>query len=313
MKEPTVQFQSEFNTYITPDGVEFVLQDYGIRAIMSIDGEGAPPVDYTSQKGIFQDGETLQAATLTPRIVSLEFYRSGYDDDDYQQARSNLIDVMRHNRGSGATISRGRLRRYYKDGQIRDLFCLPEKGPNLDREFQKGNRFNVLDKIKMIAHDPTYWDGLQTTVNIDLGTADDNMAIPMNIPLYIGGSQVNVSPNVNYSGTYHTFPTFTLTGPMNRFYAKNVATGDYIDFRYQIPVGKSVTINLEYGQKTAIDSDGIHRLGSITRDSSPESLSIVPHARAINGVNQFNFIVTGINVANGSTAQMKYYRRFTGI
>ena len=54
-------------TYITPDGVEYMLSPP--VWVLQEDGFGMPPIEYVTQRGPLQHGETVKNLFLRPRTI----------------------------------------------------------------------------------------------------------------------------------------------------------------------------------------------------------------------------------------------------
>src|SRR5688572_21537598 len=109
----------EFTDYIGADGNVYPLHvpaPIGKWAI-SQSGWGTPPIEYVTQRGPFQHGETVIDYFLRPRVVQLLIRQQFCNRDDYWTGRAALLNGIRPNRQLTPTaILPGTLRRTLSDG-----------------------------------------------------------------------------------------------------------------------------------------------------------------------------------------------------
>jgi len=127
----------EFDLYITPDGVLYNLEDLKDRAIIgSVTGQGMAPLEYQTQRGPQQHGDTIIGYRLSPRVMQMVHRRNACDRQGNWDHRDELLDVLRPNRvtlGPGGRPLPGQLRKIRPDGSIRDIDVLIE--------FETGHRY----------------------------------------------------------------------------------------------------------------------------------------------------------------------------
>ena len=301
----------EFDLYITPDGTEFLLSDFSSRAILRTTGLGIAPLKTVTQRGPFQHGETLLDYRLDPRIIQLVLRANAFNRDRYWTLRQSLINSFRPNRNTTAGIVElGKFRKILRTGLVRDIDVFFISGIEFAEQNDDWDAFGVTEGIRFFAPDPTFYD---PSVKSSLFALTElvNLVFPITFPITFGTSTINSSVNVTYSGNWIAYPTITIVGPLNSLILTNQTTGEFISLSYNIPVGRTVTITLTYGNKTVEDDLGNNLIGIVTPDSSLASFHLAPDPEAPGGVNTINVVASGATLATSIT--LSWYDRFIGI
>ncbi len=151
----------EFHQYISPDGKTYELHTaskHG-RWVMQSQGWGMPEIEYITQRGTFQHGETVKDFFLRPRVIQLLINQSFCDRDGQWDGRAALLDAIRPNRQITANgVTPGTLRRVLSDGSKRDLKVFIEQGPSFDPDPQGYREHSFKEVLRFIAHDPVIYD-----------------------------------------------------------------------------------------------------------------------------------------------------------
>lgn len=295
--------QIEFNEYITPDGQIYSLEGIN-KYMMSIEGEGMPPINYITQRGPFQHGISLTDYFLGPRIIQMLVRQQDCSRQNYWNLRAALLNYLRPNRVD--PVATGRLRKYFPDGSRRDIDVLIQQGPNFEpRNLSRWDEYAFQETLRFIAFNPIYYNPTQ---RVSTATQSGQLVFPITFPITFGAYN---SLSITYLGTWLDYPTIELTGPMSYPRFTNTVTGDFIQFNYVIPPGVVVTFSLLYGSKAVTDSLGNNLMGYVSSDSDLTTFSLVPDPIAPNGVNTINIIAGGASVA--SSIVFKSYDRYIGI
>ena len=288
--------------WITNDGESFVLNNPPNRVIISEEGTGVPPIQYITQRGPYQHGESLRDYFLQPRVVQLIIRESFCDRQSYWDGRAALLDVLRPNRGINRALSQGTLRKIQPNGTTRDLTCIIQQGPNFSpRQAGQWDEFAFTETLRFIAHDPTYFDPhLQI---VDFGPQISPATFPMTFPVVFSGYYF--SQALVYVGTWITYPTIVITGPLMQPHIENTTTGQIIELNYTLDAGRSITISLSYGTKTITLDDGTNLIGALTTDSDLVSWQL------ISGEN--DMIIRGYGAATSTKIKFQYFNRYLGV
>lgn len=287
----------ERTSYITPDGVEYPFLSPAF--IMQEEGLGMPPIDFVTQRGPFQHGESVKAAFLKPRTIQVVVRRNACSRAEYWNIRNTLLDILRPNR---QLQDPGIYRKRLANGQIRDWLVYATEGPGFpSHDPGKWDEWSVQDTIRFTAFDPVAFDpNLQSVSFISSGSIG---AFPITFPWQIASFGVGAQ-SVTYDGTWLTYPTLLFSGPLTGPSIRNITTDEQISLAVAIPPGAVVTMDLSYGRKTATLDNGTNVIGYVSADSDVASFHLEP------GINQLQVSATGTSSASSITLQ--YYRRFVG-
>lgn len=302
-----------FMTYITPDGRLYPLHtphEFG-RWVVSFSGFGTPPIQYITQRGPFQHGETVKDFFLRPRIIQLLIRQEFIDRSGWWAGRATLLDEIRPNRQATATAALpGQLRVVQTDGTIRDLDVFISEGPRFEpRVGTRWDEHAFTEVLRFIAHNPVAFDPNQVTVNFAL-SLDLNLVFPITFPIQFGSGEIDDTQNVTYVGTWEEFPVITVVGPIENFRLDNVTTGEKIEFGANIGPGRTVTIDLRLGFKTVVDDLGTNLIGIVTSDSDLATWHLAPDPEAPLGVNALR--LRGNNPTGTTSVTLRYFDRYFG-
>lgn len=317
--------QIEFDYFIPPDVTVytdgtiaeadkpkvFSLHDNSKRALMSFTGWGMPSIEYITQRGPFQHGVTLLDYRLEPRVLQYVYRQIGDCREDYWDMRYLLLNAIRPNRGVGACITPGRLRKILPNGEIRDLMVMLEKGPPFRARTGDWDEWAITETLRFIAHDPIVLDPVRNSASWTLGTPTDQLVFPITFPIVFGPAIIDETLDVTYAGNWLTYPTIVITGPLNGPIIENQSTDEILEIGWDIPAGKTLTINLAYGVKSVIDSDGTSRIGTLSTDSDLATFHIAPDPEVASGVN--TLLVTGSAATATTAVVVNWYDRYIGI
>lgn len=314
---------AEFDVYIAPDGAEYTFDNGADKLLMSFTGYGMPGIAYLRQSGPFQHGETLLDYRLQPRMVQLEHRRQACDRQGYWENRADVLNYLRPNRQAPKSFALGKLRKILPDGSKRDLDVLIQQGPVFAAQTaESGEWLGFTEVVQFVAPDPTFYDPtLHWTVWTlesfgglifyespdwtDYLTFDD-------AGILFGTDAVTAAANITYAGTWLSYPTIYIDGPLSTPTITNTTTGEKIVMAYDVAAGELVTITLPYGNKAVKNNASTNLIGTITDDSDLATFHIAPDPEAAGGVNVLS--VQGNGGVLGQTAvRLSYQTRFIGI
>ena len=286
----------EYDIFTAADGTQYILHGPGGRSVLSDTGTGMPEIEYITQRGPFQHGESVRDFFLRPRVVEYHIRQVGCSRDQYWSLRSALLDILRPNRGINATLTK-----VLGDGTRRALTVTVQQGPKFEpRRPDRWDEFSIDEIIRFVAYNPVYYDPTQNSVSFD---ALGGLTFPITFPIVFAAS--GGDSTVDYEGTWEEYPVFVITGPLSAVSIINTTTGESIGLNYAIPAGRTVTIDLTYGVKSVTLDDGTNLIGYITNSSDLATFHLQP------GINQLSVLGTGF--VAGSAIAMTYYDRFIGI
>ncbi len=313
---------TEFVSYINPAGVEFPFHTpHRIgRFVISQSGWGTPPIEYVTQRGPFQHGETVKDFFLRPRIIQLLIRRSFCDRDAWWAGRLELLEEIRPNRQTVATaVVPGQLRRVQSDGTVRDINVFIAEGPRFEpRVLNRWDEWAFQEVLRFVAHDPVIFDPTRIDAAFTI-TLDADLVFPITFPITFGGGDLLDTFNIDYTGSWESLPIIVITGRLNNPIIENLTTGERLELQTNIPPGRIVTIDLTYGQKTITDDLGNNLIGTLTTDSDLATFHIAPvpeapqlaGAAVPTGRNQMR--LTGTLPDDTTAVEIRFFTRYFGI
>ena len=304
--------QTEFDYFITPDGTEYLLQDFGLRAVTTFSGYGMSPLEYRTQRAPYQDGQTLVGYSLTPRIIQLGFRRQTSCRTSYWDMRNTLLNTFRPGRGvyGRSSVATGVLRKIFPNGSKRDLNVVLEDSLTFSEDSKSWDAWAVEDVLRLIAHDPVFYDPTAVT-NVFVSTAASELTFPITFPIMFDTTGIDSSVNVTYTGTFHAYPVFTIQGPLNYPRLYNTTLSVEIRIMLAIAAGQTLTVDLRPTSRSVVDNLGTNYIGTITGDSDYADWYIAPAPEAPCGVNAIH--VYGSDAAVATAISMSYNTRYIGI
>jgi hypothetical protein len=202
----------EFHEYISPDGKVYnlTIPSRKGRWVMQSSGWGTPPIEYITQRGTFQHGETVKDYFLTPRTIQLLINQSFCDRNGQWEGRADLLDAIRPNRQLTATgVVPGTLRRVLSDGSIRDLKVFIADGPSFDPDQDGWQEHSFKEVLRFVAHDPVIYDPTLQSYIEDFSTLGHTLEVQQNsaldnINIFYDSANWDIHPNlqilVGYNG-----------------------------------------------------------------------------------------------------------------
>lgn len=303
---------TEFTEYHSPDGLIYRFDDID-QFLVSETGYGMPDISYISQRGPFQHGNTIYDYRLDPRVIQLVHRRNACSRTDYWANRANILNLLRPNRQSFGSFDLGTLRKIFTDGSMRDIDVIIEQGPAFEaRNPDQWDEWSFTETLRFIAPYPPFYDPTLKTVTWASGVAITEIEFPITFPITFSASLLSSSGNnITYDGTWLSYPTIEITGPIGGFKITNDTTGEFIQLNYTLAAGEVVTISLEFGNKTVENAAGDNLIGTVTTDSSLATFHIAPDPEAAGGVNSFS--VAGAGVNDDTQVVLSYYEFYIGI
>lgn len=276
-------------------------------------GTGMPSIEYITQRGPYQHGETVLDYRLKPRTIQLQHRRNACDRYSYWETRADMLNLMRPNYHLVDNFGPGRLRKVLPDGSIRDIYVLFDSGLPFSSSASEWDEFSVEEQIRWIAHDPIFFDPVTSSVEWTLAGLN-HWILPWTFPseFLFGGGILSEVVNVTYAGTWLTYPEIVFIGPMNLPRVENLTTNQKIDLNYNIPAGTTITVDLSYGNKTVTDNFGNNLFGVLTSDSDLANFHIAPHPEATGGVNQLRTIASNLTI-DSSGIYVYWNTKYIGI
>jgi hypothetical protein len=301
----------EYDIYIAPDGTELTFDRLSDRFLQSFEGYGMSPIKYVEQQGALQDGVTIYDYKLQKRIIQWTIRQNGCSRWDYWEKRALFLDVLRPNKHTFNNFGPGKLRKMLPTGFQRDIDVFVEFGPIFSSPSGGWDEWGFTEAIRFVAPDPTFYDPVSGSLAVSAAIANTELEFPITFPIEFGSSVFSATNNITYGGTWLTYPTITIVGPATAVLITNTATGERIIFNGAIRASQTVTILLQYGNKSVTNNSGDNLIGSITPDSDLATFHLAPAPEATGGVNPIYIVATGTSGATLIT--LSYFTRYIGI
>lgn len=328
-----LKISEERFVYITPEGIQFLLDAPPHRSVLDDTGLGMPPIEYVTSRGPFQHGETMKDFWLRPRIVQMTIRHNFCNRKTYWDGRADLLNVLRPNRSTitsmlygsayygsytyGGSVACqpgfafGTLRKYYADRRIREIAVMILEGPKFEpRQRGQWDEWSFQEVLRFIAFDPIIYDPLLHITNLATPLVPGQLVFPITFPIVFSGSTPQVTA-LQYSGTWMEFPVIELVGPMTNPMITNDSTGETLQLLTSIPAGTVVTICTQPGNKTILGDNGVNYIGFLSADSDLTTFHLAPDPEAPGGLNQITAIASAGAV--GSAINLKWYNRYIGM
>jgi len=292
-------------------GTTYLLNDGRTRTVLQSSGEGTPPTEYLTSAGPLQDGATLRGFRLRPRTLIYLIRWQGCSRDQYQTMRAALMNVVRPNQASPyGTLALLTLRKRLNSGVQRAIDVVIADGPGF-APVGGWDGFGFTETLRFTALNPTWYDPVQSVTTV-IPTASDNLIFPITFPIVFGLGVVSSSTTITYAGTWPTFPTITVDGPLAGASIINVTTGEELTLSgYTIAAGERVTFDLAYGVKSVTNNLGVNLISYLSTTSDLATWHLEPSPGAPGGRNQISF------AGNGATAAtafgITWNSRFFGV
>jgi hypothetical protein len=203
----------------------------------------------------------------------------------------------------------GILRKIFPDGSKKDIGVFINQGPAFGEQDPEGSERNaVVESVRWYCPDPIFFDPEQVCVEWTVANTQQ-LVFPITFPILFSGIIIDNTISVPYAGTWMTYPSIEITGPLSGAIINQLTTGEALQVLYNISNGEILTISLEFGNKTVESSIYGNRIGSVTGDIATFHIAAEPEAPL--GVNSIQVI--GGNALVGTTAvRLAYYKKYIG-
>jgi hypothetical protein len=117
---------------------------------------------------------------------------------------------------------------------------------------------------------------------------------------------------VDYNGTWLTYPTIRVTGPICDCVITNTGTDEVLDFTgATIGANTYIDVDLRYGYKTVEDSAGANQIALLSTDSDLVTWHLAADPELPDGINTIT--VQGNGAGEATKIELSYYERFIGV
>lgn len=286
----------ERDVFITADGEEYILSAGNNRSVLYDTGTGMPEIEYVSQRGPYQHGDSLKDYFLRPRVLEMRLRQNFKNRQEYWDGRAALINILRPNRGLTSV-----LRKVLPDGAKRDLQVVVQHGPRFEpRKLNEWDEYSLDETIRFIAHNPVYYSPDQRSQSFSPVGA---FTFPITFPIVF--TEFGNTITIDYVGTWIEYPRIVITGPLTATSIYNTTTDENLGFSYNILDGRVVTFDLSHSVKRVLLDDGTNLTGYLSGDSDLATFHLAPGSNTVQ--------VLGTGAGGNTSIIMSWYDRFVGI
>lgn len=301
-------FVGEIWQITTYDGLVYQASDYESRAVLTTPGDlGLPPVDLITRKPYKQPGEVELNYRLGVREFSILLAQKGCSREAYWQARMDLLQVCRPNRGGPVTVT---LIRADNSRVAIDARCITPTFP--ETPVEEWREWGYTEQIQLRALQPTFYTPTQVVdSNIEQGFTE--LAFPITFDeddIYFGDDTFFGRFVIPYLGTWYSMPRLEITGPCTSVLAYHENLNLFIQYNGALGVGSTLIIDLSTNpvQVTIGTADAFGLLAPQS-DLSQFRLEVDPLVPG--GNNRIGFSLPGF--AAQTSVTIRYYTRWIGI
>jgi hypothetical protein len=285
------------------NGVTYPLDDGTYCYWIGDDGLGMAPMHRLSERGPLQHGDTDRGYRLDPRMIRLVLDIVAETRAEMFSKRASLLGIFSPVNNKIILQMQLDARTYRLDVNYIAQMAMPSS------ERLGWNQTLVID---LKANDPTWYKSVGSLLSFSLGAGGDSMEVPTVIPMTVGGSTINATTQVVNNGTFYTYPTIRINGPIENFVITNNTSGKKLDFTgVSIGDGDYYEINLSYGYKTIVNAAGTNKIADLTGDSDLSTWNLLPIPDAVDGINSIK--VVGISASEKTNIYFRWYERYIGI
>lgn len=300
----------EVQSVATNDGK--VLNFTGTPHLQGFANYGIAPVEYITQEGYKQVGETVRDFRIDSRQVPISLYiNSQCTRPEYWELRTKLINIFRPNRGLNR-LNELTLSIRFENGEKRQINCFYVSGLEFQDNNQSENAFNISETINLFCANPIWYDDSLTTI-IPTATSSSQLVFPITFPIVFGSSGASFNTGeLNYAGNFRTFPKITITGPYESANLTLQPNGEQITLSNAIGIGEQRIIELSETGVSIIDENGNSQWGDVSQGDFVQ-FYIRPIDQYVEGSEQS----IDVNLLNGvigtSTVVFEYRTAYIGI
>ena len=280
----------------------YSLDDGSLCLLRGYQGWGSLPLTRITDRGGQQDGDSDLGWAGDPRVASLTLKFPLTDLDDYYTSRDTLNRIFAPDNELILTWALPYGNRYI-DVKASGGIDLPWAA----RQWAQGDFLVVLR-----ASNPAFYDPDQQAITFTVTGGGTGWAIPWAIPWGPGGSAIDETEYITYTGSYKSYPILRLQGPLTDPVITHAVLGDTLDLTgSSIGGGAYYEIDCRYGYKRILDNAGNDVTYKLSDDSDIDTFRLDVDPIVPGGINPINVQASGAN--SSSAIYLRYYRYYTGV
>lgn len=291
---------AEVHEIITEDGEVFDLTDgYARFVLRTPTGMGIPELEQlTLQRG--QQGRLYRDYIVQPRELIISVRYTSCSRDTYWSGRLALLNALRPNRGGELSykITLGDGTSYFIKGVI--------AANPFSNQPDGWDEWGYTEDLTIICNDPIWYSSDIVTVDINQESVD-NLIFPITFPIEFEGNGSWGARAINYTGTWYSYPTFTVDGPFSSVTFTHKQKQVAVQLNYSASSADVVTFDI--GNRLIYNSNGADLFSYLTSNTNLVDFRLEPDPVVANGRNTIAVDLTG----SSGGVSMSYYKRWIGI
>lgn len=280
---------------------ETSLDDGTICRLLGYDGWGMSPIERLSQRGPLQHGESDLGFHLNPREGTLILGLEETTLESMYDKREQLLDLFKPQNDPKLqwALPNGVTRRI-------DVHLVDDLSMSWRPESWAALKIGLTLK----APDPSFYDPVLKLAQFTIEQLGE-LVFSITFPIKFNNSVINEGAVISNTGTWISYPTIELTGPMENPKIENLTIGDELQLLYSVSAGEVITIDLSPGAKMIENSTGENLIGTLSDDSDLGTFRLETDPIAPNGNNSIQVQLGGASAA--TLVEFKYYLRYIGL
>ncbi len=302
-------FVGEVWQITTFDGLTYQASDYFTKAVLTTPGDlGLPPIELITRNPYKQPGEVELNYRLQSRDFSILLATKGCSREAYWQARQDLLQVCRPNRGGPVTVT---LIRPDNTRFAIDARCLTPTFP--ETPVEEWREWGFTEQVQLRALQPTFYTPEQVT-DSDVDNGFSELAFPITFDdenIWFGNEDVFGSIIVPYTGTWYSMPIIEIDGPFDNALVVHEDLGLFVQYLGAVGVGSTLTIDLSSVPVSVLINNTINGFGLLGPQSDLSQFRLEVDPLVAGGLNHITFTLPGFTAE--TDARILYYTRWIGI
>lgn len=286
----------EIHSIVTADGKYMFLPSSGVKLI-AYGNYGAPPVKFNTRKLHLQDGVTELNYTVEPRNIPVRMFKdAACSRQEYWNNRLRLHEFFRPNRNGKL-----KLNVILPTGDVRTLDVRADPGMEFQAQTED-NSWYIDETLNFVAFNPIWYNPTEKEAHTS-GFYGTDLVFSASFPIEFGPEGLQFVSQINYLGTWRTYPTIKIDGPYSSVLISNETTGKEITLDVPIGLGEKRILTLNPGETSIVDENGNYCFGDLGPTSDLMDFTIKPVPEVPEGSNEGPYYQ-----ATQNYVPIRYYR-----